>query len=192
MSNQIFKFIHVYVRWASRRKITTMPLSWKLRDDVIKWKHFPRYWPFVRGIHRPPMNSMHKGQWSGALMFSLICAWTNSWANTGDAGDLGRHCTNYDVIVVWPFIFLWESKYHKDQQIIDVSLLLAWWSCWSNIRLTGDLRLFNPHAVTLYMLYDYASHHFDLILPLSVANLVLHVFWLALAKMSPKLLTLAP
>ena len=22
-------------------------------DDVIKWKHLPRYWPFVRGIHRP-------------------------------------------------------------------------------------------------------------------------------------------
>ena len=22
------------------------------RDDVIKWKHYPRYWPFVRGIHR--------------------------------------------------------------------------------------------------------------------------------------------
>ena len=21
-------------------------------DDVIKWKHFPRYWPFVRGIHQ--------------------------------------------------------------------------------------------------------------------------------------------
>ena len=21
-------------------------------DDVIKWKHFPRYWPFVRGSHR--------------------------------------------------------------------------------------------------------------------------------------------
>ena len=21
-------------------------------DDVIKWKHFPRNWPFVRGIHR--------------------------------------------------------------------------------------------------------------------------------------------
>ena len=41
--------------------------------DVIKWKHFPRYWPFVRGIHRPPVNSLHKGQWHGALMFSLIC-----------------------------------------------------------------------------------------------------------------------
>ena len=43
-------------------------------DDVIKWKHFPRYWPFLRGIHRPPVNFPHKGQWRGALMFSLISA----------------------------------------------------------------------------------------------------------------------
>ena len=34
-------------------------------DDVIKWKHFPRYWPFVRGIHRSPVISPHKGQWRG-------------------------------------------------------------------------------------------------------------------------------
>ena len=43
-------------------------------DHVIKWKHFPRYWPFVRGIHWSPVNSPHKGPWRGALMFSLICA----------------------------------------------------------------------------------------------------------------------
>ena len=30
-------------------------------DDVIKWKGFPRYWPFVRGIHRWPVNSPPKG-----------------------------------------------------------------------------------------------------------------------------------
>ena len=42
--------------------------------DVIKWKHLQRYWPFVRGIHRSPVNSPHKSQWRGALMFSLICA----------------------------------------------------------------------------------------------------------------------
>ena len=41
--------------------------------DHIKWKHFPRYLPFVRGIHRSPVNSPRKGQWRGALMFSLIC-----------------------------------------------------------------------------------------------------------------------
>ena len=28
----------------------------KLHDDVIKWKHVPRYWPFVRGIHLSPVN----------------------------------------------------------------------------------------------------------------------------------------
>ena len=56
-------------------------------DDVIKWKHFPRYWPFVRGIHRSPVNSPHKGQWRGALMFSLICAWINGWVNNREAGD---------------------------------------------------------------------------------------------------------
>ena len=28
----------------------------RVHDDVIKWKHFPRHWPFVRGIHRSPVN----------------------------------------------------------------------------------------------------------------------------------------
>ena len=50
-------------------------------DDVIKWKHFPRYWPFVWGIHRSPVNSTHKGQWRGAMMLSLICVRTNGWVN---------------------------------------------------------------------------------------------------------------
>ena len=70
-------------------------------DDVIKWKHFPRNWPFVRGIHRSPVNSPHKGQWRGALMFPLICVWINGWENNREAGDL-RHCrTHYDVTVMW-------------------------------------------------------------------------------------------
>ena len=42
-------------------------------DDVIKWKHFPRYWPFVQGIHRSPVNSPHKGQWRGTDVFFNIC-----------------------------------------------------------------------------------------------------------------------
>ena len=70
-------------------------------DDVIKWKHFPRYWPFVRGIHRSPVNSPHKGQWRGALKFSLICARINDWVNNGEAGDLRRNRSHYDVIVMY-------------------------------------------------------------------------------------------
>ena len=69
-------------------------------DDVIKWKHFPRYWPFVRGIHRYPVNSPHKGQWRGALMFTLIWARINGWVNNCEAGDLRRNLAHYDVIVM--------------------------------------------------------------------------------------------
>ena len=79
-------------------------------DDVIKWKHFPRYWPIVRGIHRSPVNSPHKGQWRGALMFSLNCVWINGWINNRDAGDLRRHRAHYDVIVmIMRFVYPYSS-----------------------------------------------------------------------------------
>ena len=71
-----------------------------LHDDVIKWKHFPRYWPFVRGIHQSPVNSPHKGQWRGALMLSLICVWINGWVNNREAGDLRRYHAHYNVTVM--------------------------------------------------------------------------------------------
>ena len=43
----------------------------------------------------PPVTGEfpHKDQWGQALMFSLIYAWTNGWANNRDTGDLGRHRT---------------------------------------------------------------------------------------------------
>ena len=43
------------------------------------------------------------GQWRGALMFSLICVWINGWVNSREVGDLRRHRTHYDVIVMLPF-----------------------------------------------------------------------------------------
>ena len=53
------------------------PISLSSDHDVIKWKHFPRYGPFVWS----QVNSTLKGQWRGALMFSLIYAWINCWVN---------------------------------------------------------------------------------------------------------------
>ena len=76
------------------------PIHWDVHDDVIKWKHFPRHWPFVREIHRSPVNSPHKVQWHEALILSLICAWTNAWVNNRDAGDLRRFRAHHDVTVV--------------------------------------------------------------------------------------------
>ena len=82
----------------SKRPIRTRAVGF--HDDVIKWKHFPRYWPFVRGIHRSPVNSPHKGQWRGALMFSLICVWINNWVNNRETGDLRRCRAHYGVTVM--------------------------------------------------------------------------------------------
>ena len=84
---------------------STMSCIWWVpdcHDDVIKWKHFPRYWAFVREIHRSPVNSPHKGQWRGALMLSLICARINGWVNNGEAHDLRLNQVHCDVIVmIW-------------------------------------------------------------------------------------------
>ena len=56
--------------------------------------------PFLGGIHRSTVNSSHKDQWRGALMFSLICAQIVGWVNNGEAGDLGRHGAHNDVIIM--------------------------------------------------------------------------------------------
>ena len=80
-------------------------------DSVIKWKDLPRWCPFVRGIHRLTVNSPDKGQWRGALMFSLICAWTNVWIHNRNASDLRRHSAHCEVTVmlccfVWVFLLM--------------------------------------------------------------------------------------
>ena len=79
-------------------------ISFSKHDDVIKWIPFPRYWPFARGIHRSPVNSPHKGQRRGALIFSVISAQINDWVNNREAGGLRRIRLHYDVTVMDNFV----------------------------------------------------------------------------------------
>ena len=72
----------------------------------MKWKKISRCWPFVREIHRSPVNSPHKGQWRGALMFSLICVWINCWVKSREAGDLRHNRAHYDAIVMYYPIYM--------------------------------------------------------------------------------------
>ena len=72
------------------------------QDDVIKWKHFPRYWPFVWEIHRPLVNSLHKGQWRGAVdvFFDLrlnkrLSKQSWSWWSGTPSRSLWRQCNEY-------------------------------------------------------------------------------------------------
>ena len=104
------KLPHSQISWYWRTQMSICGVSYPILhenrkprryyDDVITWKHFPRYWPFVWGIHQPPVNSPHQGQWRGALMFSLIFAWMNGWVNNRDASDSRRHRAHYDVTVM--------------------------------------------------------------------------------------------
>ena len=86
--------------WHSLTVTIPLKLYYRFHDDVIKWKHLPRYWLFVRRIHRSSVNSPQKGQWRGALMFSFICVWISGWVNNREAGDLRPHRAHYDVIVM--------------------------------------------------------------------------------------------
>ena len=110
--------------------------------DVIDWKHCPRYWPFVRGIPRSPVNSPHECQWYRALMFSLIYAWTNGWANHRDAGDWRCHRPHYDVTVI-NAIFWQEIKrippncipwWRHQMETFSASLAI----CAGNSPITGE------------------------------------------------------
>ena len=82
------------------------------------WRHqmetFSALLAFVRGLHRSPVNSPHKGQWRVALMFSLICDRINSWVNNREAGDLRRYLTHYDVtVMVWHYCWWVLFKSHS-------------------------------------------------------------------------------
>ena len=105
-------------------------------DDVITWQLFPRYWTFVRGIQRSPMNSPHKGQWHGALVFTFICAWMNGWVNNREAGNLRRHRDQYDVIVMVIVVAVLCRRHHCAFQYKFV------WSCFI-------FQLYVPYATTM-------------------------------------------
>ena len=88
-----------------------------------------------------PGEFPHKGQWRGALMFSLICVWINDWVNNREAGDLRRYRAHYDVIVlcstdyynIYLFIFLLDcytvryspANFHQSMEMMEFSVFKA-------------------------------------------------------------------
>ena len=107
---------------------------------VLYWKLYDTWWreamekfsgllAFMRGIHRSPVNSPHKGQWRGALMFSFVCV------NNRETGYLRRHRVHYDVIVMCTFthvLVYWHRNFLSDIHYIYViehtmQLLIKTW-----------------------------------------------------------------
>ena len=76
-------------------------------------------------MHRSPVNSLHKGQWRGALMLSVICAWISGCVNNREAGDLRRHWAHYDVaVMVYPCLPRWILHVYNDSYVY----VITWWT----------------------------------------------------------------
>ena len=89
------------------------------------------------------VDSPHKDQWREALMFSLICAWTNGWVNNCDAGDLRRHPAHYDVIVMY-FI---NSSWAHNRYVANIPFAMIWmFQSVSQFRTCHDSRAVVPCA----------------------------------------------
>ena len=90
-----------HFNWAIKR-LTTQTWSFKWRSCAYTWwRHqiepYSALLALCAGNLPVPVNSPHKGQSRGALIFSLVCARINDWVNNREAGDLRRHRGHYDV-----------------------------------------------------------------------------------------------
>ena len=75
-------------------------------------ENFLCYWPFVRGIHQPPVNPPRESQWYGPLMFSLISALNKrlskqswGWWFETSSRSLWRHCNGPMENPIWTLTF---------------------------------------------------------------------------------------
>ena len=94
--------------WYCNKKLTSHFRPMTVHDDVIKWMHFPRYWPFVRGPVTDEFPSLRPV--TRSFDVSLICSWTNVWINNRDADDLRRNRAHCDVTVISEKVGHWSER----------------------------------------------------------------------------------
>ena len=104
------------------------------------WRHqmetFSALLAICAGNSPVPVNSPHKGQWRGALMFSLIFVGLKGWINNREAGDLRRYRVHYNVTVMM-FQLLASSGYWNSRY-------------WLVLRINGSLSTWNKISIFLY------------------------------------------
>ena len=89
----------------------------------------------------PRWIPLTKGQCRRALMFFLICAWTNGWVNTEGDCDLRRHRADYEQAMVSTinnrYNVVQISRYHRKHvnsefenlksAEMNKTIVLGWW-----------------------------------------------------------------
>ena len=110
-------FVGTFLKTYFRVVVSFIDLKWRY-FIIIRRQSYKIYWHKIsRWRHQmetfsallticagnspvPGEFPVHKCQWHGALMFSLICVWINSWVINREAGDLRRYRAHYGVIVM--------------------------------------------------------------------------------------------
>ena len=104
-----------FIPWCQNYESVYRPLPTSIVTKQCSWwRHqmetFSALLALCAGNSPVPVNSPHKGQWRGALMFSLIYVWINGWVNNSETGDLRRHRGHYDVIIMdWYIAICWQK-----------------------------------------------------------------------------------
>ena len=85
------------MEWFYRANIHNNPAPlMPIHYGLIKWRHFPHYWPFWGESTGHRWIPLTKTSDAELWCFNFICAWTNGWGNNLDAGDLKRYHTHYE------------------------------------------------------------------------------------------------
>ena len=151
-------FTHLWLWQRNNYKATPIPASPSPNPPPLHpmLSHYLRYWS--------PVNSHHKGQWRGALMFSLICAWINVCVNNRGAGDLRHHRAHYYIIVMfmcWCLVVVlgWWGDYVINNASLQVSQSFSgthhWFSIihlvsWSLLEIADIRIIFNRKISRLW------------------------------------------
>ena len=121
--------VEMFTPTKNMKQLTEWSRSITDQNATTWWRHqmetFSALLAICAGNSPVPVNSPHKGQWCGTLMFSLICVWINGWVNNREAGDLRRYRTHYDVTAMFRYRAELLHRYKKDT-ICHVNMAQLW------------------------------------------------------------------
>ena len=124
-------------------------MAWALaHDDVIKWKHFPRYWPFLREFPSHRWIPLKRAR-DSELWWFLSVPWINDWVNNCDAGNMRRHRVHWGVIVMVN-LFSGECHRPKDKSILVWVLAARCRQATSHYLNQCWPRSLSPYGVTIH------------------------------------------
>ena len=133
-----FPFDDVIMRLHDQNEICNDRSTWnstlnKIRAWATWWRHQMETFSALLApcAGNSPVNSPHKGQWRGALIFSLICTRINDWVNNREAGDLRRHRGHYDVSVMFSYDLRcreWTKPMLRRQSLLTKYMSCEIWS----------------------------------------------------------------